>query len=68
MKNGCVVNSTTERVAPKSEVKANQEMPGAFMEEKQTVVTDHTTEEPIRTCNCCVKGKLLILIALLVQL
>jgi next-to-BRCA1 protein 1 len=62
VKNGCVVNSTTERVAPKthSQPPTEQEMPGAFTEEKQPVepvVEPTKAEEPTRTCNCCVQGK-----------
>lgn len=59
VKNGCVVNSTTERVAPKtlSKPPAEPEMPGAFTEEKQHVepVPEQPKEEPTRTCNCCVQ-------------
>lgn len=58
VKNGSVVNSTTERVGPKAE--AGQEMPGAFTEEKQPVVEvaeKKEAEEPTRTCNCCVQGR-----------
>lgn len=61
VKNGCVVNSTTERVAPKTQLqpqpKPEQEMPGAFTEEKQHVepVVEQAKEEPTRTCNCCVQ-------------
>jgi next-to-BRCA1 protein 1 len=57
VKNGCVVNSTTQRIPPK--VKAEEtpeeshEVPGAYTDEKQSVVSD---EEPTRTCNCCVKS------------
>jgi next-to-BRCA1 protein 1 len=64
VENGCVVNSTTERVAPKSQAQpqSEQEMPGAFTEEKQSVVPvieEIKEEEPTRTCNCCVQSKLL---------
>lgn len=54
VKNGCVVNSTTERIAPKT-VKAEdkKEVPGAFTEEKPAPADE---EEPTRTCNCCVKS------------
>jgi next-to-BRCA1 protein 1 len=58
VKNGNVVNSTTQRIAPKVKAEAEvqepqqQEIPGAFTDEKQSVVYD---EEPTRTCNCCVK-------------
>lgn len=59
VKNGTVVNSTTERVAPKPKPQpvAEQEMPGAFTEEKQPVVELAPEHEPTRTCNCCVQGK-----------
>lgn len=57
VKNGCVVNSTTERVYAKPKL-AEPEMPGAFTDEKQPVVLEQ--EEPTRTCNCCVKGELFI--------
>lgn len=52
VKNGCVVNSTTQRIPPKVKVEEKQEIPGAFTTEKQSVVLE---EEPTRTCNCCVK-------------
>jgi next-to-BRCA1 protein 1 len=61
VKNGNVVNSTTQRIAPKTKTEAEepqeqepqeQEVPGAFTDEKQSVVY---AEEPTRTCNCCVK-------------
>jgi next-to-BRCA1 protein 1 len=52
VKNGCVVNSTTERVGPKVNAEEKQEVPGAFTDEKQSVAED---EDPTRTCNCCVK-------------
>ncbi|KAF2865292.1 hypothetical protein BDV95DRAFT_612872 [Massariosphaeria phaeospora] len=54
VKNGCVVNSTTERVGPKTKPETEQEMPGAFTDEKQPVVVAEQ-EEPTRTCNSCVK-------------
>lgn len=61
VKNGLVVNSTTERVGPKLKPEAEQEMPGAFTEEKQPIVEPVHEEpphgEPTRTCNCCVQGK-----------
>ncbi|KAF2825004.1 hypothetical protein CC86DRAFT_371470 [Ophiobolus disseminans] len=54
VKNGCVVNSTTERIAPKvAKAEDNQEVPGAFTEEKPAATYE---EEPTRTCNCCVKS------------
>ncbi|KAF1993086.1 hypothetical protein P154DRAFT_528042 [Amniculicola lignicola CBS 123094] len=57
VRNGCVVNSTTERVGPKAPAakpQAEQDMPGAFTTEKQPAVFEEP-EEPTRTCNCCVK-------------
>lgn len=61
VKNGCVVNSTTQRIPPKvkaeaeteAEVEAdeNQEVPGAFTEDKAAGLYE---EVPTRTCNCCV--------------
>jgi len=52
VKNGTVVNSTTQRIAPKAKAEEEQEVPGAFTDEKQSVTLE---EEPTRTCNCCVK-------------
>lgn len=52
VKNGCVVNSTTQRIPPKVKAEENQEVPGAYAEEKQSIANE---EEPTRTCNCCVK-------------
>ncbi|KAF2798124.1 hypothetical protein K505DRAFT_121564 [Melanomma pulvis-pyrius CBS 109.77] len=52
VKDGSVVNSTTERVGPKSKPEkpeVEQNIPGAFT--KPAFVED----EPTRTCNCCVK-------------
>ncbi|PSN67961.1 hypothetical protein BS50DRAFT_551142 [Corynespora cassiicola Philippines] len=54
VKNGSVVNSTTERVGPKPKPQAENEMPGAFTDEKQPVPV-YEPIEPTRTCNCCVK-------------
>ena len=60
VKDGTVVNSTTERIGPKAKVEAEseaeKEMPGAFTEEKKPEV--YEAEQPTRTCNCCVKGEL----------
>ncbi|KAH9873160.1 hypothetical protein J1614_005558 [Plenodomus biglobosus] len=52
VKNGCVVNSTTQRIPPKAKDEGHQEIPGAFTEEKPALVPE---EDPTRTCNCCVK-------------
>lgn len=51
VKNGCVVNSSTERIAPTVNAEEHRDVPGAFTEEKQSAVFEH---EPTRTCNCCV--------------
>lgn len=53
VKNGCVVNSTTQRMPPKTKAEDTQDMPGAYTDEKQSVVCD---DELTRTCNCCVKS------------
>lgn len=53
VKNGSVVNSTTQRMPPKTKAEGTQEVPGAYTDEKQSVACD---EEPTRTCNCCVKS------------
>ncbi|KAF2201814.1 hypothetical protein GQ43DRAFT_440240 [Delitschia confertaspora ATCC 74209] len=53
VKNGIVVNSTTERIGPKVKLEAEKEMPGAFTEERKPV--EYEREEPTRTCNCCIK-------------
>ncbi|KAH5370053.1 hypothetical protein HBI81_039540 [Parastagonospora nodorum] len=53
VKNGCVVNSTTQRIPPKIKAEETREVPGAYTDEKQSVVSD---DEPTRTCNCCVKS------------
>ncbi|KAF2850061.1 hypothetical protein T440DRAFT_113324 [Plenodomus tracheiphilus IPT5] len=53
VKNGCVVNSTTQRIPPKVvKDEDHKEIPGAFTEEKPTALFE---EDPTRTCNCCVK-------------
>lgn len=53
VKNGCVVNSTTQRIAPKVRPEEHHEVPGAFTEEKESAACEHE-HEPTRTCNCCV--------------
>jgi next-to-BRCA1 protein 1 len=58
VKNGQVINSTTEKLVPKTKPAAQPcqpEMPGAFMDEKK--FDEESEEEPSRTCNSCVKGK-----------
>lgn len=70
LKDGRVVSSVTEKVAPKprlqnqAEKEKEHEMPGAFTEEPKTVVMPQaepsyeSTPKPVptRTCNSCVKG------------
>jgi len=60
VKNGNVVNSTTQRIPPKVQSTEPKDIPGAFTDEKQSVSYD---EEATRTCNSCVKGKLTLSIA-----
>jgi next-to-BRCA1 protein 1 len=48
-------SNLTHLIPDKVKPKAEQGMPGAFMEEKQPVVVEQTEEEADRTCNCCVK-------------
>lgn len=56
IKNGKVINSTTERFSKKPVAKEIiPEMPGAFTEEKKAEDED-IIYEATRTCNCCVKG------------
>ncbi|KAF2729646.1 hypothetical protein EJ04DRAFT_515783 [Polyplosphaeria fusca] len=52
--NGAVISSTTETVGPKQKPQSEQDMPGAFTEEKQPAVFENPAH-PTRTCNCCVK-------------
>jgi next-to-BRCA1 protein 1 len=54
VKNGNVVNSTTQRIPPKAKIAETKEVPGAFTDEKQSVTYE---DEATRTCNSCVKGK-----------
>lgn len=54
VKNGSVVNSTTQRIPPKVKATEPKDIPGAFTDEKQSVTFE---EEATRTCNSCVKGK-----------
>lgn len=54
VKNGNVVNSTTQRIPPKVKVEETKDIPGAFTDEKQSVTYE---DEATRTCNSCVKGK-----------
>lgn len=61
IKDGQVVNSTTEIIVPKpkedipqpNEV-VPQEMPGAFTDEKKYEPEEDILEEPTRTCNGCI--------------
>jgi len=61
VKNGNVVNSTTQRMPPKpkpaAEVPAEEArgIPGAYTDEKQSVLPVVHVEDPSRTCNCCVR-------------
>ena len=71
VKNGFVVNSTTELVAPKTKPQAEAEaeptpeietQPEPRVEQEMPgSFTDEKqyveAEEPTRTCNCCVNGK-----------
>ncbi|KAF9690765.1 hypothetical protein EKO04_011019 [Ascochyta lentis] len=52
VKNGNVVNSTTQRIPPKVKAAEPKDIPGAFTDEKQSVTQE---EEATRTCNSCVK-------------
>ena len=62
VKNGNVVNSTTQRIPPKVKATEPKDIPGAFTDEKQSITYE---EEATRTCNSCVKGKLTCLPLLL---
>ncbi|KAF2125744.1 hypothetical protein P153DRAFT_434186 [Dothidotthia symphoricarpi CBS 119687] len=53
VRDGCVINSTTQRMATKTKTEEVKEVPGAFTDEKESVT--YEDEEPSRTCNCCVK-------------
>ena len=55
IKNGNVISSTTEKVAPKSKIQelGGKEMPGSFNNE---VKAADFPQEPRRTCNACVRG------------
>jgi next-to-BRCA1 protein 1 len=62
VKNGHVINSTTETLVPKSKASpppTKPEMPGAFTDEKKVDEEEYEEEEPSRTCNSCVKGEYL---------
>ncbi|KAF2009268.1 hypothetical protein BU24DRAFT_415191 [Aaosphaeria arxii CBS 175.79] len=50
VKDGAVVTSVVERIGPKSKQVVEQEMPGTYTDEKQSVEPD----QPTRTCNSCV--------------
>ena len=74
LKDGRMINSITEKVAPKprqqtpAEKEEEKEMPGAFTEEPKTVVHpqvkahDSPSPKPVptRTCNSCVNGSFLL--------
>jgi len=51
VKNGKVINSTTETIAPKPKVPS-------FSESKTTLVPEETKIIATRTCNSCIQGKL----------
>lgn len=67
IKDGKVISSVTEKIAPKPRTKPevldksqptlgfDTGMPGAFTEEKKV---EPEEEEPTRTCNSCIKGML----------
>lgn len=68
VESGIMINSVTERIAPKSKdvkvkIEPEQKMPGAFTEEKKQEAEPKIEEllAPTRTCNCCVKGMLVLL-------
>lgn len=50
VKNGKVINSTTETIAPKPKATP-------FSESKTTLVPDENKIIPSRTCNSCIQGK-----------
>ncbi|KAH6633651.1 hypothetical protein C7974DRAFT_453069 [Boeremia exigua] len=52
VKNGLVVNSSTQRIPPKVKATEPKDIPGAFTDEKQSVTYE---DEATRTCNSCVK-------------
>lgn len=56
VRDGKVMNSTTETIAPKSiKVEKEKEMPGAY---RSSVKDDDDVEVETRTCNSCVRGEL----------
>lgn len=62
VKDGKVLNSTTERVAAQPKAEEEKKMPGAYSEEKAEEKIEEKKIEPqevevaTRTCNSCVKG------------
>lgn len=59
VKDGKVINSTTETIAPKTIAKGNgseKEIPGAFNHENKPEEIEESLDES-RTCNSCVGGK-----------
>lgn len=67
--NGQVINSTTEKLTPKSSVvpepvSVQPEIPGAFTESAEELIVEEQAEEeeyePVRTCNSCVRGKIVL--------
>ncbi|KAF2436598.1 hypothetical protein EJ08DRAFT_153147 [Tothia fuscella] len=62
VKNGHVINSTTETLVPKAgspslSTPVKSEMPGAFTDEKKVEEEAEVEDESSRTCNSCVKGE-----------
>ena len=60
VKNGRVITSTTETIAPKKIIKAEteKEVPGAFISNnKEDDLYSETVDITTRTCNSCVGGK-----------
>ena len=58
VQDGKVINSFTEKMAPKKNTKVEyeREIPGAFTEPKEE--SSNTADDITRTCNSCVGGKL----------
>lgn len=56
VQNGNVINSTTERIAPKDQPDVEPGMPGAYTDEEKKLDVDESKDEyePTRTCNSCV--------------
>lgn len=54
IKDGKVVNSTTERIGHRYQKEAEKEMPGAFAEDSKMLAEEPRVFGPTRTCNNCV--------------